>query len=190
MVINPGNLSVGIVDLAFRSISAPTVKLTDIPYQTSCQTSKGLLGTQEQQIYIANPAATNNGWTVTLSAPDPSMTWQSGKYSLDFNDPNALGCVDGDDSDNHAWILTIDPSPARVVVGQCNTCVTDNIILWNSAQFIEWKNDVITVLSGSPESDDIGDWILTGIEIRQTIPAGQPAAWEYTLPLSLSITAQ
>jgi hypothetical protein len=94
MVINPGNLSVGIVDMAFQSISAPTVTLGDIPYKNTCQKSFGLFGNNSQKIYIANPATANNGWTVTLSASNPSVTWLSKNYSLDFNDPQDNGCAD------------------------------------------------------------------------------------------------
>lgn len=36
----------------------------------------------------------------------------------------------------------------------------------------------------------MGDWVLRGVEVTQTVPAFQPAAGEYTLPLSFSIIAQ
>lgn len=190
MVINPGNLSVGIVDLAFQSVSNPSVVLRDVAYKNSCQTSQGFLGTDAQKIYIANPSAAHNGWTVTLSAENPSMTWSSGDYALDFNDPTENGCLDGADSDALAGSLKIDPSNALLTTGQCRSCITENIIPGNSSQFIEGKVDSVTILSGSPDASDIGDWILTGIQIQQTIPSSQPAAGEYTIPLSLSITAQ
>jgi hypothetical protein len=114
----------------------------------------------------------------------------SKNYSLDFNDPQDNGCADWTDNDTIAWNLVIDPSNAKLSVGQCLTCITDNIILWSAAQFIEGTNNVITLLSGSPDSDDLWDWILTDIRIQQTIPAWQPAEGEYIIPLSLSITAQ
>lgn len=47
----------------------------------------------------------------------------------------------------------------------------------------------ITLLSAAAGSNDFGDWVLTGVDVDQTIPAEQVAANDYTLPMTLSVVA-
>jgi hypothetical protein len=47
----------------------------------------------------------------------------------------------------------------------------------------------ITLLTAAAGSNDIGDWLFTGVDIDQTIPAEQIAATDYLLPMILSVVA-
>lgn len=47
----------------------------------------------------------------------------------------------------------------------------------------------VTLFYATGDSDNRGDWRLSDVMVRQTIPASQPAAGDYEIPLLLSITA-
>jgi hypothetical protein len=74
---------------------------------------------------------------------------------MDFNDPTDAGCLDGDDKDDIAGSMIIDPSRAHISVGQCRSCISNDIILGNLAQFQEGSVDTVTLVSGTPNSDDL-----------------------------------
>lgn len=190
LIINPASLAVSIVNANYQPVTAPAVPLSYALYGDTCQSNTGTLGTTTQRIYVTNPRVANNGWSVTLAALDPTATWVSGSQKMDFNDPTTTGCTDGADVDTVAGQLTLDPTSAILTAGQCLSCVADHIQRWSVASFEENITDSITLLTGTPSSDDMGDWVLRGVEVTQTVPAFQPAAGEYTLPLSFSIIAQ
>jgi hypothetical protein len=72
----------------------------------------------------------------------------------------------------------------------CPACSTDSIHRISAWVFdeSEWVNSV-TLAYATADSDNRWDWRLSDIMVRQTIPASQPAAGGYELPLILSITA-
>lgn len=47
----------------------------------------------------------------------------------------------------------------------------------------------VTLVYATAGSDNRGDWRMSDVMVRQTIPASQPAAGNYEIPLLLSITA-
>jgi len=47
----------------------------------------------------------------------------------------------------------------------------------------------VTLVYATAGSDNRGDWRMSDVRVRQTIPASQPAAGNYEIPLLLSITA-
>ena len=49
--------------------------------------------------------------------------------------------------------------------------------------------NTITLVYATSDSDNRGDWTLSNVIVRQTIPASQPASGEYQIPLLLTITA-
>lgn len=193
-VINPGTLSTDIVDENLDSVENPSIVFAPVPFSFACQTSEGTLGTTEEQIYIQNPSGANNGWTLTLSSDVPGRTWSGinsdgGTVSYDFNDPTENGCDDGSDTDGVGGQLSVDPSRGVIETGICKNCTTDHISLGTPAAFEEGSTDVITLLSGSAASDDMGDWILKGIHLEQTIPSEQEASDNYAIELVLSLQA-
>jgi hypothetical protein len=151
--------------------------------------STATFGTSTQQVYVKNPDAADNGWSVSLAATSPTAVWDSTIADYDFNDVGSSGCTDGADTDSFAGQLTIDPSVGSLDVGACTSCTSTNVSKWSSASFVEGTTDSITILTGATGSDDIGDWKLSGVALSQTIPAEQAAANDYNINMMLSVTA-
>jgi hypothetical protein len=179
--INAGTLSVDITNDSYTPVGSPSVAMNDVTFSFTCQTATGTLGTTSEQIYIVNPNAANNGFTISLAASDPTDLWDSAGTPFDFNDPTSAGCDGGQ--------MTVNPAAGTVNAGACSSCDTTGLTLGSSAAFSQGVLDSITVLTASAGSDDIGDWYIRGIGISQTIPAEQPVASDYNIDLTLSIVA-
>lgn len=186
--INPGTLATDIVDGSYVSVSNPAMAMDAITFSFSSQTSTGSFGTTSEQLYISNPDAADNGWSVAIAASSTTAFWDSAGTDFDFNDSTA-SAGDGADADLLGGQMTIDPSGATLAVGQCASCATTNITLGSAASYVEGTTDSITIVTGAAGSDDIGDWTIQGISISQTIPAEQPAASDYSIDQILTITA-
>lgn len=187
--IGSGTLSADIVDGSYVSVGSPSVTMSAATFSFGCQTSTGTFGSGTEQIYVQNPDAADNGWSLTLAASAPTDIWDSAGTDFDFNDATGAGCSDGGDTDGLAGQMTVDPSVGTLAVGQCASCVATNVTKGSSAAFDEGTTDSITVLTGAAASDDVGDWTLQGVSISQKIPAEQPAAGDYSISLTLSVTA-
>jgi hypothetical protein len=187
--INSGTLSVDIVNGSLVTVGSPSVAMSAQTFSFSCGSSTGTFGTASQQIYVANPDAADSGWSVSLAASAPTAVWESAGTGFDFNDPTTSGCADGGDADSLAGQMTVDPSGGTIDTGNCASCTVNNVTVGSSDAFEQSTTDSITVLQGAAGSDDIGDWTLQGIDISQTIPAEQPAASDYSISLTLSVTA-
>lgn len=89
--------------------------------------------------------------------------------------------------------MTVDPAAGTLSVGQCENCVVTNVSKGSSASFDAVAstpvND-ITILDATADSDDVGDWYLTGVAINQKVPAEQPVASDYNIDMVLSIVAK
>jgi len=187
--INAGTLSVDIVDGSYVSVGSPSVSMSNATFSMNCQASTGTFGTATQQIYIENPDAADNGWTVTLAASSPTDVWDSAGTDFDFNDGAGApaGCSDGGDTDSLAGQMTVNPSVGTLSTGQCSGCTTNNITKGSQSSYAEGVTDSITILTGAAASDDIGDWTLQGVSISQQIPSEQPAASDYSINLILTV---
>lgn len=190
--INAGTLAVDIVDASYVTVSSPTMAMSAATFSFSCQTKTGSFGTASEQIYVSNPDAADNGWTVSLAAANTTDVWDSTGTDFDFNEAGTGGCVDDGattDADSLGGQMTVDPSGATLAIGQCASCVTTNVTKGSSAAFVEGTTNTITILTGAAGSSDIGDWKLTGVSISQKIPSEQPAASDYDINMVLSIAA-
>ena len=188
-IINPGVLSIGIVDSAYNTVVSPAVNFAAVNLSVNCQTTTATLGTSAQQLYIQNPDGADNGWTVTIAANSPTSFWDGTPADYDFNDPSGSGCTDGADADSLRGQLTVNPSVGTLAVGQCLACTTSNISLGSSAAFNQGTLDSITLLNAAAASSDIGDWTFRGIALSQTIPAEQAVASDYDIPMVISVVA-
>lgn len=185
--INAGILSVDIVDGSYNSVATPSFPMSALSLSVLCQTPTGTLGTSSQKIYVQNPGQANNGWVVSIAATNGNTSaWvnQSAGANYDFNDGN--GCTDGADADSLGGQLTINPSTGTVTNGQCTGCTTTGVTLGSSAPFVQGTTDSITVLTGSAGTEDIADYLLTGVGVSQRVPASQPVA-NYKMDLTLTI---
>ena len=65
--INAGTLTADIVDAGYSSVGSPTVAMGAETFSFSCQTANGTFGTATEQLYVSNPDAADNGWTLTMA---------------------------------------------------------------------------------------------------------------------------
>jgi len=191
--INAGSLSVDIVDSSYVTVASPAVAMGAITFSFACQDATGTFGTNTERIYVKNPDAADSGWTVSLAASAPTAVWDSAGTDFDFNDPGTGGCVDDGvttDVDGLGGQMTVDPSVGTLDVGQCTSCVVTNVSKGSSNAYVEGTTNSITILDAAADSNDIGDWRLTGVAITQKVPAEQPAAADYNINMVLSIVAK
>lgn len=188
--INPGTLSIDIVDGSYVTVGSPSVAFPAVTFSFACQTNNGTFGTASQVIYVKNPDAADNGWTASVAGSATTAVWDSAGTDYDFNDPGGSGCTDsGGDADSLGGQMTVDASVGTLAVGACSGCATTNVTKGSSNAFNQGTVDSITILTGAAGSNDIGDWKLTGVNIAQTIPGEQPAASDYDINMVLSVIA-
>ncbi len=191
--INAGTLSTNILDASRVAVGSPAVTMSAMNFSFSCQSggssSSGTFGTNTERIYVDNPDGADNGWTLTLAATSGvTSKWTSGGNFVDFNDPTGSGCTDGADAgDSVGGQMTVDPSVSTLTT-DCGTCVVTNVTKGSSAAFNQGTLDSITLLTAAAGSDDIWRGYLTGVDIKQTIPAESPAG-SYNINLTLTATA-
>jgi len=129
--INPGTLSVDIVDGSYATVGSPTMAMTTATFSFTCQTITGTFGTASQQIYVVNPDAADNGWSISLAAQTPATDVWTSATPFDYNDPAGSGCTDttahAQDTDSVGGQMTVNPSAGTLAVGQCATCVTTDV---------------------------------------------------------------
>lgn len=190
--INTAALDVNILNASQIPVASPAVAMSPKGFLFTCQSggdaSTGTFGTNSERIYVFNPDAADNGWTLTLGATaGTTATWTSGGNSFDFNDDEDDGCTDGADADAVPGQLTVDPS-AGTITTDCDACTSTNITKGSSASFVEGATDSITLITATSGSDDVWRGYLTGVGLSQTIPAETPAG-SYTINMTLTATA-
>ena len=196
VTVNSGTLSVDIADStsSFATVASPTVGFAAQTFSFNCGSTTGTFGTATESIYVVNPDAADNGWSVTLAASAATAVWDSAGSTaeFDFNDTNDSGCTDGSgDTDTASGRLTVDPSGGTIATGGCDSsnCNISDISLGSSAAYDEGTTDSVTIATGAADSNDIGDWAITGVALTQTIPAEQPAHSDYSLNMTLTVAA-
>jgi len=194
--ITSGTLAADILDASRVAVGSPSAALSSKTFSFDCQhtgnASTGALGSASQRLYIMNPDAADNGWTLSIAATGGATTrWANGGATqfFDFNDPTGTnpGCTDGGDADNSAGQITVDAN-AGTLTADCGSCVTTNVTKGSSAAFNQGTTDSVTLLNAAAASNDIWRGYLTGATLSQTIPAEQVPD-NYTLNLTLTSTA-
>ncbi len=191
--INAGVLATDILDSSRVSVGSPTVALSSKTFSFDCYSggtaSTGTLGTNTERVYVMNPDAADNGWTLTIAATSGATTaWDAGAATdYDFNDPGGSGCTDGGDADSFGGQLTIDAN-AGTLTADCLSCTTTNVTKGSSTAFNQGTTDSVTLLSAASGSDDIWRGYLTNAGVSQTIPAEQVSG-SYSLGMTLTVTA-
>ncbi|HJP81669.1 MAG TPA: hypothetical protein VJ841_04705 [Candidatus Saccharimonadales bacterium] len=189
--INAGVLSVDVMDASQVSVASPSSVLTTLATSASCRPTgaTGTLGTNSQRIYVDNPGAANNGWSLAIGATAGSTSvWNSGSSTYDFNDQTSSGCSDGADADTVAGKLSLDPSVSTITTDCSNGCTTANVTKGVASSFNEGTTDSIELANASAAANHVWRGYVTGVNETQSIPAGQtPGA--YTLNMTLTATA-
>lgn len=194
--INAGTLVTDIRDSSRVTVASPAVAFSATTFSFNCLTGgsrpSGTFGTNTERIYVDNPGAADNGWTLTLAATGGATdTWDNVGVTqqYDFNDPTTGGCTDGADvGDTLAGQLSVDPATSGVITADCTTCNNSNITLGSASAYDQGTTDSITLLNAALASDNIGRWYLTGVDMNQTIPAEQPND-SYSINMTLTVTA-
>lgn len=190
--INAGVLSTDILNASQATVASPSVSMTAKGFSFTCQSggnaSTGTFGSNSERIYVSNPDAADNGWTLTLAATSgATAVWTAGGNTFDFNDSGSSGCSDGADADTKGGQLTVDPS-AGTITTDCGSCTATNITKGSSTAFVQGTTDSITLLTAAAGSDDVWRGYLTGAGLSQTIPAETPAG-SYSINMTLTATA-
>lgn len=170
--INPGVLSTDIRNSSNVVVNNPTFSMAAKTVSFSQQTSTGTFGDNQNRIYVENPGAANNGWTLTLNALQPgSGEWSSGSGTYKYNANATTGQ------------LTVNPSAGTItpVIGS-GTGVLKNVATAFSG------NSPVRLMTASASADKVWAGYITGIGLTQAIPASQPAG-TYTLPMVQTVTA-
>lgn len=191
-VINAGILSTDILDASRVPVASPAVALSAKTYSFSClnaaASSTGTLGTNNERVYAINPGASNTGFTIDIAGSSAAALWTSGGNTYDFNDAGTAGCTDGADTDTKGGQMTVDPSVSTITT-DCTACTVTGITKGGSTSFVEGTANSVNIINAGATSDDNLRVYLTGIALKQTIPAEQSTG-TYTMNYTVSVTAQ
>ena len=194
--INAGVLTTDIRDASRVTVASPNVAFSAASFSFDCLSGAsrptGTFGSGAERIYVDNPNAANNGWTLSLAATGGATdTWDNAGVTeqYDFNDTSGTpaGCADGGDADGFAGQLSVDPTVGTLNT-DCTSCAGTSITLGSASAYDEGVTDSITLLNAAAGSDDIGRWYLTGVDMDQAIPAEQ-APDSYTINMTLTVVA-
>lgn len=194
--INAGTLVTDIRDASRVTVASPAVAFSGATFSFDCLSGgsrpSGTFGTNVERIYVDNPGAADNGWTLTLAATGGATdSWDNGGATeqYDFNDPGGApgGCGDGGDADSLAGQLSVNPA-VGTLTADCTTCNSTNITLGSSTAYNQGTTDSVTLVNAAAGSDDTGRWYLTGVDMDQTIPAEQVND-SYSINMTLTVTS-
>jgi hypothetical protein len=192
-LLNAGVLATDILDASRVPVGSPSVAFSAKTFSFDCQSggnaSTGTLGTGTQRVYVMNPDAADNGWTLSIAATGGATSvWDAGAATdYDFNDPTSSGCTDGADGDSFGGQMTIDPS-VSTLTADCVSCVTTNVTKGSSSSYNQGTTDSVTLLNAAAASDDTWRGYMTGAAASQTLPAEQVAG-SYSIGMTLTVVA-
>lgn len=189
--IAPGVLSVSVLDASEALVAAPSVGMTALAATANCRPtgSAGLLGVNSQRIYVDNPGAADNGWSLSIAATGgPTAAWSSGGDIYDYNDQTGGGCSDGADADSRPGLLSVNPATGGITPACGGVCSNTGVGLGVSGSYDEGMIDAIELMSAGAVSDNVWRGYLMGASLTQSIPAGQPAG-SYAINMTATVTA-
>ena len=191
--INAGVLSTDILDASQAPVASPSFNMSAQSTSFTClsggSASTGTLGADAQRLYVIDPGAANNGWTLAMAATSgPTAVWTSGGNTFDFNDSGTAGCADSVvDTDLVGGQLTVNPL-AGTITTDCTGCTATYVTKGSASAFLEGTVPSITLLNASAATENVWRGYLTGAGLSQTIPASTPGG-TYTLNMTLTATA-
>ncbi len=181
-----GTLSADIVDAGGTPISAPSIAMGSMALSFTYQTTNGTFGASAQKIRVDNTTG-NAQWSLSLAATaGPTAFWHGTPADYDFNDPTA-NAGDGGDADSLGGQMIINPSVATITPK--SGCTNTGLTLGSSASYSQGVTDSITLLSSGSSAGTNCYWDTTGITVSQTVPKEQPAASDYNINMTLTVTA-
>jgi hypothetical protein len=182
-----GTLAADIVDAGGVPVANPSVSFPNKSFDLGCNPNVTILGISSEKIRITNTTA-SPAWTLSIGATaGATALWDGGGQNrYDFNDPSIDGCTDGGDADTVAGKLIVDPSVGAIAAqGGCNAT---GLSLGAETSFAEGTQNSVTLISANGSAQTGCSWDVTGISLRQIIPAEQTEA-TYSLGLTLTLMA-
>lgn len=155
IVIEPGLLAATVRGQNGERLKSPSIRLDDErPSICSGSVKAGTLGTDAERLYMENPDATTDGWSLSLSAELPSRNIDQLN-----SDPVGDQCVFSDHG-----VVIVDPTKAALNT-DCLRCSTHNIAIGSRQNSVD-SGTPVTILQSGQKSEDIGRWFLTGIDVE------------------------
>ncbi|QQS20402.1 hypothetical protein IPL85_03125 [Candidatus Saccharibacteria bacterium] len=186
-----GGLSVDIVDSGGATVGSPSVGFGSLGLVFNCAESNATLGATEQRIRVTNMSA-NASWVLSI-APTGGVNalWDNvgNTAQYDFNDitGSPAGCSDGSDSDSVAGKLRVEPA-LSTITPQLG-CSVSNVTRGSDEDYDDGTVDAINLMTAASGSNTECYWELTGVTLRQNIPAEQLPG-TYSVGLTITIIAQ
>lgn len=169
-VINPGTLTIDIVDGSGVSVTSPAVAFPTTTFSFSCQTQTATFGTASQKIKVSNPVL--DGVNVDINAQNPTTdNWTNGSETYSYKNPAGSGCTGGQMTiSGGSFSKTAGANtPAYTLPGGAFSS-TSPVTLMNNTSTTAWEGE------------------LTGFTLSQKIPAEQ-ADGSYSLTMVVSAIA-
>lgn len=201
--INPGTFYVGFVDSGnnYQEVTDLEFGFDQKSVSMECLSGEGSPtmyfghdaseGVDARNLYIANPDAAREGFTISIAATNgANAVWsQAGNsFVLDYNANDCSSVnkpLDIEGVTNYGGRMYIDPSVAELRTGKCAGCSTNGLQLGTANHFEYGNIDSITLVQASSSADNIADYILNGIKVSQTIPA-MFSSGDYSLDMTIS----
>lgn len=188
--VNTGYLGASIVTASGDDVTSPGVSMTPISFPLTCVESTGMLGAASQRVRITNTTSSAT-WTTSIAATDgPTALWRNSgnTQQYDFNESSGspAGCTDGSDADAKAGTLRLEPATATI--SPKNGCTTASIQLGGNTSFDQSTANNITLATAAAGAGTGCYWDITGIVLKQMIPAGQESN-TYMLELTITTVA-
>jgi hypothetical protein len=179
-----------IVDSGGISVTNPSFSMNNTSVPFSCSETTGILGTSSQRIRVSN-TTTGATWTTSIAATDGATAlWRNNGNTLqyDFNEPSGspAGCNDGSDTDSLAGKLRIEPT-AGTITPQAG-CNLTGVSLGSNQDFDQTTTNSITLMNAASSASTNCYWDLTGVNLRQYIPANQSVD-SYNINLTVTTVA-
>lgn len=162
-VIDAGVLSTDVIDASGNTVANPTITFPVKTQEASVQTSNATYPSGTNRALVSNPGATS-AWRLQLQAEDgEGALWErdGGGATFDYNGTAAQGQ------------MTIDATSGTATLATLHGTATGITQQASPQAFAAAPNHVLDILTAS--GGVMWEGYLTGINISQTIPAGQAA---------------
>jgi len=176
----PGSASIGvvssdIVDSSGNPVITPSFAMNNSSVPFSCTEVSGTLGTTGQRIRVSNSSSSATWSTSIAATAGATALWRNAgdtkQYDYNESSGSPVGCADGPDVDSVAGKLRIEPSTGTITPQ--SGCTAANIALGTNLNFDQSTTSAITLMSASSGAATNCYWDLTGVNLRQYLPANQ-----------------
>jgi len=173
--VSTGIVSGDIVDSNGSTVAAPSFAMNNTSVPFDCTEVTGTLGTTAQRIRVSNTSSSATWSTSIAATAGATALWRNAgdtkQYDYNESSGSPVGCTDGSDADSVAGKLRIEPSTGLITPQ--SGCTTANITLGTNQNFDQSTTNAITLMSAASGANTNCYWDLTGVNLRQYIPANQ-----------------